>query len=160
MNKVKILTTAALTVLVLSSCQKTRDEKINIVEEKSSYKAERKAPQAKSVKFSDNTVVHFAFDSASISSSAKASLMVQAKWLKQNSNQEIRIEGHADERGTREYNLALGERRAAAVRNFLTSEGVSKSNINIISYGEEKPLIAASNPAAWKLNRRAVTIKK
>jgi peptidoglycan-associated lipoprotein len=102
--------------------------------------------------------VFFGYDQSDLSAEARGTLDRQAAWLKQYSNVSITVEGHADERGTREYNLALGERRAAAVRSYLMSQGVDGSRINTISYGKERPAIAESNPAGWAQNRRGVTV--
>ena len=100
----------------------------------------------------------FDFDSAVLSSEGKATLERQASWLKQYANVTVTIEGHCDERGTREYNLALGERRAAAARNYLVSLGVPAARISSISYGKERPAVLGSDEEAWRLNRRAVTV--
>lgn len=104
--------------------------------------------------------VFFAFDSSSISSDAAASLKGQAEWLKKNENVDVVIQGHADERGTREYNLALGERRANAVKQYLVSRGINADRVSTISYGKEKPEVLGSNEAAWAQNRRGVTVVK
>jgi len=82
----------------------------------------------------------------------------QAAWLKQYPNVNITIEGHADERGTREYNLALGERRASSVKSYLLSQGVDASRLNTISYGKERPAVTEASPSGWAQNRRAVTV--
>ena len=103
--------------------------------------------------------VFFAYDSYSLTSAAQATLAKQAKWLKANGSVTIAIEGHADERGTREYNLALGERRANAARDYLMTYGISGKRISVISYGKEKPVNPASSPIAWSQNRRSVTVK-
>lgn len=82
----------------------------------------------------------------------------QIAWLNQNPNSRVTIEGHADERGTREYNIALGERRANAAKNYLVSRGINAARINVISYGKERPVALGSNETAWAQNRRAVTV--
>ena len=82
----------------------------------------------------------------------------QASWIKENSISSITIEGHADEQGTREYNLALGARRATAVRNYLVSKGVPESNLSVVTYGKERPLRICSEESCWSKNRRAITI--
>lgn len=102
--------------------------------------------------------VFFGYDSATLSSSAQATLQRQADWLKEYGNLNVVAEGHADERGTRAYNLALGERRANAARNYLVSLGVSPSRITVVSYGKERPAVLGSNEQAWAQNRRAVTV--
>ena len=84
----------------------------------------------------------------------------QADWIKENSISSVTIEGHADEQGTREYNLALGARRATAVRNYLVSKGISESVLSIVTYGKERPLRICSEESCWSKNRRAITIIK
>jgi peptidoglycan-associated lipoprotein len=101
--------------------------------------------------------VFFAFDSSELSSSARATLDRQAAWLQQYRSVQIVIEGHCDERGTREYNLALGERRANSVKEYLVSQGVDANRLRTISYGKERPAVAGSNESAWAQNRRSVT---
>ncbi|ETS04900.1 peptidoglycan-associated lipoprotein [Bartonella henselae] len=101
--------------------------------------------------------VFFSLDSSSIEPDAEAILMRQAEWLLRYPFYSIIIEGHADERGTREYNLALGQRRAVAVRNYLISLGVSAQRIQTISYGKERPVAVCDDISCWNQNRRAVT---
>lgn len=100
--------------------------------------------------------VFFGYDRYDISEEARRILDSQANWLAQYPGLDITIEGHADERGTREYNLALGERRANAVRNYLIAAGIDPRRINTISYGKERPAVPGANEAAWAQNRRAV----
>ncbi|MFN3944227.1 MAG: peptidoglycan-associated lipoprotein Pal [Allosphingosinicella sp.] len=102
--------------------------------------------------------VFFAFDSYSLDAEARGVLDQQAQWLTRNPNVRVTIEGHADERGTREYNLALGDRRANAARNYLESRGIAASRIQTISWGKERPEALGSNESAWAQNRRAVTV--
>lgn len=101
--------------------------------------------------------VFFETDSSDLTASARVTLENQATWLRQYPSLGVTIEGHADERGTREYNLALGERRASAARNYLIALGVAPSRINTISYGKERPAVPGSNDASWSQNRRGVT---
>ena len=101
--------------------------------------------------------VLFDYDSSDLSSEAKLTLDKQSRFLRVNSDLTFTIEGHCDERGTREYNLALGEKRATAVRDYLVIEGISPDRIRVISYGKEKPAVVGSNDMAWSKNRRAVT---
>ena len=103
--------------------------------------------------------VFFAYDSYSLTNAAQDTLAKQAKWLKANGSVTIAIEGHADERGTREYNLALGDRRANAAKDYLMTQGISSSRITTISFGKEKPVNNASNNKAWAQNRRSVTVR-
>lgn len=101
--------------------------------------------------------VYFGFDRYDLSAEARNTLENQSAWLKRYPNGSITISGHTDERGTREYNLALGERRATAVKNYLVALGVEPSRINTISYGKERPVDPQSSDAAWANNRRGVT---
>ena len=103
--------------------------------------------------------VFFATNESILTTKSRETLRKQATWLRKNSKINIVIEGHADERGTREYNLALGERRANAAKDYLMTYGVSGKRISVISYGKEKPVNPASTPLAWSQNRRAVTVK-
>ena len=101
--------------------------------------------------------VFFDFDKYSLKAKARQTLERQATFLKNNAGVKVILQGHADERGTREYNLALGERRASAAKNYLVALGINPNRITIISYGKERPAVAGSNEAAWSQNRRAVT---
>ncbi|BCX19669.1 MAG: hypothetical protein KatS3mg117_3351 [Geminicoccaceae bacterium] len=102
--------------------------------------------------------VFFAFDSAALDDAARQTLERQAAWLKQFPAVSVTIEGHCDERGTREYNLALGDRRANAVKNYLVALGIAPERIRTISYGKERPADPGHDETAWALNRRAVTV--
>jgi peptidoglycan-associated lipoprotein len=102
--------------------------------------------------------VFFATDSSEIDPTAQAVLAKQADWLKSRATLKITVEGHCDERGTREYNLALGERRANATKDYLVAQGVPADRITTISYGKERPAVDGHNEAAWAQNRRAVTV--
>jgi peptidoglycan-associated lipoprotein len=101
--------------------------------------------------------VFFAFDRSDITPEAQQILARQADWLRRYPNVTVTIEGHADERGTREYNLALGERRAQAVKNVLVAMGIPAGRISTISYGKERPAVVGSSEEAYAQNRRAVT---
>ena len=103
--------------------------------------------------------VFFAYDSYALTSAAQSTLSKQAKWLKANPSVTISVEGHADERGTREYNLALGDRRANAAKDYLMSQGISSNRVTTISYGKERPVKSGSNDTAWAQNRRSVTVR-
>ena len=102
--------------------------------------------------------VFFGYDSSDLDSDALELLQDQVAWLKQNSSVSVTIEGHCDERGTREYNLALGEKRAQAVKNYLIGLGISPDRVSTISYGKERPAVVGSNDGAWAQNRRSVTL--
>ena len=103
--------------------------------------------------------VFFATNKSSLTTASSATLRKQATYLRKNKNLNVTIEGHADERGTREFNLALGERRANAAKDYLMTYGISGKRISVISYGKEKPVNPASTPLAWSQNRRSVTVK-
>src|SRR5690606_33196335 len=100
-------------------------------------------------------VVYFDFDQAVLLPATRSVLLAHAERLR-NSNTNVRLEGHADERGSREYNMALGERRANAVRDFLVLQGVSRNSLEVISYGEERPAVMGSSESAYSQNRRVV----
>ena len=102
--------------------------------------------------------VHFTTDSSSLTEEARETLRQQARWLNDNRDFRIVIEGHADERGTREYNVALGARRANAVQEFLNAQGIAMSRMRTVSYGKERPVEACAAQRCWDLNRRAVTV--
>ena len=102
--------------------------------------------------------VYFSYDSAALDGNSQATLYRQAAFLNGNPSLTVTIEGHCDERGTREYNLALGERRAAAARDYLLAQGVDPARIKVISYGKERPAMAGSNEESWAKNRRAATV--
>ncbi len=102
--------------------------------------------------------VFFGYDSAELDADAQELLQDQVAWLKQYPAVSVTVEGHCDERGTREYNLALGEKRAQAVKNYLLSLGVASERVSTISYGKERPAVVGSNDNAWSQNRRSVTL--
>ena len=103
--------------------------------------------------------VFFATNESVLTTASRDTLRKQAEWLRKNSKINVVLEGHADERGTREYNLALGERRANAAKDYLMTYGISANRISVISYGKERPVDSGSNPLAWSNNRRSVTVK-
>ena len=103
--------------------------------------------------------VFFATNSSSLTTASRDTLRKQANYLRKNKDLNVVLEGHADERGTREYNLALGEKRANSAKDYLMTYGISGKRISVISYGKEKPVNSASTPLAWSQNRRSVTIK-
>lgn len=116
--------------------------------------AEAAARQAEQQAMRQITTFYFDFDTSEIKPEAREVLIAHAMFLKANPGQNVRLEGHADERGTKEYNLALGDRRASAVERFLIVNGASRGQIETISYGEEKPAVMGSNESAWAQNRR------
>ena len=103
--------------------------------------------------------VFFATNKSSLTTASRATLRKQATYLRKNKKLNVTIEGHADERGTREYNLALGERRANAAKDYLITYWISADRISVISYGKERPVDSGSNPLSWSKNRRSVTVK-
>ena len=103
--------------------------------------------------------VFFATNESILTTASRETLRAQAAWLRKNPGINVVLEGHADERGTREYNLALGERRANAAKDYLMTYGISANRISVISYGKERPVDSGSNPIAWSKNRRSVTVK-
>ena len=103
--------------------------------------------------------VFFATNKSVLTTASRDTLRKQAAWLRKNKDISVTIEGHADERGTREYNLALGERRANSAKDYLMTYGISGSRLTVISYGKERPVNPGSSPLAWSQNRRSVTVK-
>jgi peptidoglycan-associated lipoprotein len=102
--------------------------------------------------------VYFGYDSYELDDASRTTLGKQAEWLARYPNVKVTVEGHTDDRGTREYNLALGDRRASAAKNFLAAQGVDASRITTISYGKERPAVDGTGESAWAKNRRAVTV--
>ena len=103
--------------------------------------------------------VFFATNKSTLTTASRDTLRKQAAWMRKKSDLTFTLEGHADERGTREYNLALGERRANAAKDYLMTYGISGGRLSVISYGKERPVNSGSNPLAWSQNRRSVTVK-
>ena len=103
--------------------------------------------------------VFFATNEIVLTTASRETLRKQAEWLRKNSTLNVVLEGHADERGTREYNLALGERRADSAKDYLMTYGISSNRISVISYGKERPVDSGSTPLSWSKNRRSVTVK-
>ena len=142
---------AFMALLMLSACNTTkRPASVGMMSSEESSLA------ADFQKHAGDTV-HFGFNKSDISHESRTHLHKQAEWLKKHSSVKATVEGHCDDRGTREYNLALGERRAEAVRKFLVHQGIEASRLDTISYGKEKPAVVGDNEAAWAKNRRAVT---
>lgn len=102
----------------------------------------------------DNRVIYFAFDESEVAADSLGILEAHGAYLAANSGIRVRLEGHADERGSREYNIGLGERRAQAVRQILLLQGVSSTQLSTVSYGEERPAVLGSDEEAWSMNRR------
>ena len=152
-KNLKNILLVVLTTLVLSACS-TAKKSGNIDGDVYTGK--------ETVKFLASGVpdrIFFATNKSSLTTAARETLRKQATYLRKNKSLNVTIEGHADERGTREYNLALGERRANAAKDYLMTYGISGKRISTISYGKEKPVNPASTPLAWSQNRRSVTVK-
>ncbi len=121
--------------------------------------ADRNAPQPGSQEQLTQSIgdrVFYDTDRHTLDQAARSLVEQQAEWLQRYPNVDVTVEGHADERGTREYNLALGERRAQAVKDYLVALGISPTRIDTVSYGKERPAVVGSNPSAWAQNRRGV----
>ena len=112
-------------------------------------------PKTALIKVGDRVL--FGYDSSELDDDDRSVLDNQAKFLNQNPSLKVTIEGHCDEGGTREYNLALGEKRASAVKDYLISVGINSERVSVVSYGKERPQVLGSNKAAWSMNRRSVT---
>ncbi|MCE2993807.1 MAG: peptidoglycan-associated lipoprotein Pal [Alphaproteobacteria bacterium] len=138
-------------LLLVTACSTMYGSDVN-----SETKASRDQIEELETKVGDR--VFFELDSSSLNAEAQETLNKQVAFMGQNKELTFIIEGHCDERGTREYNIALGERRANSVKNYLRSMGVDTKKLTIISYGKEKPAVTGSNEWAWNQNRRAVTV--
>ena len=149
---------AVLTILIFSACSSVQVTE-EVVSDQSvagvSITSKSTATQAVLA----NAVVYFEYDQFNLSAKSIQALKGVSDLMKRNSKITISIEGHADERGTREYNLALGERRANAAKDYLMTYGISSDRISVLSYGKERPVDSGSNPLAWSKNRRSVTVK-
>ncbi|KRA79350.1 peptidoglycan-associated lipoprotein Pal [Altererythrobacter sp. Root672] len=166
MNKTAIAVTLA-SALALSACSKKAPEVLPPPPQTSTPTPSGPPPQAGLVPGSQahfaqamqgRDTIYFDTDQYNVDSEDQAALRQQAQYMQQYADIRATIEGHADERGTREYNLALGERRANAARNYLVSLGISPDRLNTVSYGKERPVALGSNEASWARNRRAVTV--
>ena len=159
----KVLGMVAALALVVSACESTSDSGAG-ASGSGSGSSITPLPAAEPLALKDQFVVDvgdrvfFSFDRFDVETDQKAVLDRQAAWLKSHVFVTVTIEGHADERGTREYNLALGERRANAVKEYLIYQGIDAKRIKTVSYGEERPVALGSDEAAWAQNRRGVTI--
>lgn len=163
-NAIRIISTLALALVIgaCSSKKKTEDGSETVAPGAgANAPVVENTPMSFDVGGSDSghinglSSINFEYDRAALSADAKEKLKANAEWLKTNANTTVQIEGHCDSRGTIEYNLALGERRAQSVRSYLIGLGVPGSRLNIISYGEERPLARGETEADWAKNRRA-----
>lgn len=152
--KLRLSGMLVLGTLVLAACAGTIPESgLNATSQASNFKYS--TPQYFTASVGDR--VFFALDKSTLSPAAMTVLDAQAVWLNENPNFKPLIEGNTDERGTQEYNLALGARRASAVKEYLVSKGVVASRLSTVSYGKERPVALCSNESCWSQNRRAVT---
>ena len=159
----RILAIVAATFL-LAACETASQVSSDSASTSASNTASSSASSASAAKTSAEKLaqvgdtVNFGFDSAELTVSARSTLNRQSAFLSVNPDLMIVIEGHADERGTREYNLALGERRATAVRDYLVAKGINSARVRTVSYGKERPAVTGSDESAWAKNRRAATV--
>ncbi|WP_137679875.1 peptidoglycan-associated lipoprotein Pal [Aurantiacibacter suaedae] len=167
MNRIVIALTMS-SVLALAACKKEPPEEIPPAPRDVSTPAPTPASTPRGPQPGSQThfstamagadTIYFDTDQYDIDATDMAALRRQAEYLTQYPSARATVEGHADERGTRDYNLALGERRANAARAYLVSLGIAENRLRVVSYGEERPVDTASTPAAWARNRRAVTV--
>lgn len=166
MNKIAIAVTLA-SALALSACKKEAPENLPPPPQSQTTPTPTAPPQTGPVpgtqehfaqQMQGRDTIYFDTDKYDIDAEDQTALRQQAQYLQQFPNVRATVEGHCDERGTREYNLALGERRANAAKNYLVSLGVQANRVTVVSYGKERPVALGSNEQAWARNRRAVTI--
>jgi peptidoglycan-associated lipoprotein len=150
------LAAAFAVVLAISACSQTPKPESELGSNSRNAPATPGSARDFSVNVGD--IVYFTTDSTDLSPESQQTLANQARWLQQYSQYTITIEGHADERGTREYNIALGAKRAMAVRNYLAQNGVNAQRIRTISYGKERPVAVCNDISCWSQNRRAQTV--
>jgi peptidoglycan-associated lipoprotein len=160
--RVKILTLAAAAVLLLAACETTPTGSSTTAgtgtTTGTTTSSTVRAGSQEDLVVNVGDRVFFDFDRYDVKTAGQQVLQKQAAWLKTYPNVAVTVEGHCDERGTREYNLALGDRRATSVKNYLVALGINANRIRTISYGKERPAVLGSNEAAWSQNRRGVTV--
>ena len=152
-------------VLILGACT-PKQEAVNTAPPPAAAPAPAPAPvtsrivpgSAEDFRVNVGDTVHFGYDQYNVEDNDKTLLGRQAQWLARYPAVRVTVEGHCDERGTREYNLALGARRANAVKEYLVSQGVSAARVETVSYGKERPICTESNESCWTQNRRGVTV--
>ena len=160
----KLLISYSLVGLFIASCSSVQVTEEAVYEdsiqsiEVSSKRSSLEVPSSSRAVVA-NATVYFEFDKYNLSTRSIQALKSISDLMSENPSIEITIAGHADERGTREYNLALGERRANAAKDYLMTYGISSDRISVLSYGKERPVDSGSNPLAWSKNRRSVTVK-
>jgi peptidoglycan-associated lipoprotein len=170
MNKTVLISMTALAIAIGGCAKRTPPPEVvpeapatppadpNSTDPNSLEVVELPALQADLVAKAGSDTIYFGTDEYSLDEASRATLAAQAQWIIANPNVRASIEGHADERGTREYNQALGERRANAARDFLVSQGVPAARLQVTSWGKERPVATGSNEEAWAQNRRAATV--
>lgn len=146
---------AAIALAGLAACASTGEDVVQDDAARSVQRVDQNSVEYFQVAVGDR--VYFATDRSDLTPEAQAVLRRQAEWLRQNPTIQVRVEGHADERGTREYNLALGARRAESVTNYLSSLGVDRRRLQPVSFGKERPVETCSRDVCWAKNRRSVT---
>ena len=163
--KLRSLCVLAAAALLLAACKQPNDTSANTGGGATSTSAQAGGPAGGAAKGSREDFiqnvgdrVYFDFNRSEIKSEGQTVLQRQAAWLKQYASVTVTVEGHCDERGTREYNLALGNRRANAVKNALVAAGVAANRVQIISYGKDRPVVVGSNEQAWAQNRVGITV--
>lgn len=156
MNNKFLLSMIAVGFLGLGACSKKGvSEDGDMAGDISATNSSLPMGTAPGTRIAELSTVYFEYDSFNLKADAKSALNAAAEWLNANPSIQVQVEGHTDERGTTEYNLALGERRAGAVKDYLSMRGVSAAQLSTISYGEERPVGVGSNEQAWSQNRRA-----
>jgi peptidoglycan-associated lipoprotein len=155
MKKLVLVIAALVVAAGCSSKKKVEDQQAITNQNIDSSPLGFDAAGSDSGKIAGLVTIHFEYDKSNLTAEAKKDLEGNAAWIKANGKSTVQIEGHCDERGTIEYNLALGERRAQAVKSYLVGLGVPADRMSVISYGEEKPLVSGSGDEAWSKNRRA-----
>jgi peptidoglycan-associated lipoprotein len=153
----KKLLSAFAAVLLLAACESTPDKGADTAG--AGAGTEKIVPGSqRDLEVNVGDRVFFDYDRYTLTPEARATLDRQSEWMKKYPNVTVTVEGHSDERGTREYNLALGERRANSVKNYLQAHGIQNARLRSISYGKERPAVVGSDESAWAQNRRGVTV--
>ena len=158
-NSIRSILLVIMAAIILSACAAKTTKKIESVSTQITGDTYAGNETVKYLATGVPDRVFFATNKSILTTASRDTLRKQAAWLRENNSINVTVEGHADERGTREYNLALGERRANAAKDYLMTYGISGNRIATISYGKERPVNSGSSPLAWSQNRRSVTVK-
>ena len=158
-NSIRSILLVIVAAIILSACAAKTTKKIESAVSQISGDTYAGSETVKYLATGVPDRVLFATNKSVLTTASRDTLRKQAAWLRENKSINVTVEGHADERGTREYNLALGERRANAAKDYLMTYGISGNRISTISYGKERPVNSGSGPLAWSQNRRSVTVK-